>query len=94
VGKATRKSAPASVEIGWTELPEGRWQAARAVFAEAVAAEPTPEAFEGLSWAAWWLDEPGAVFEARERAYRLYKDADEEEQGGPREPSERLAVEA
>jgi LuxR family transcriptional regulator, maltose regulon positive regulatory protein len=93
VGKATRKSAPASVEIGWTELPEGRWQAARAVFAEAVAAEPTPEALEGLSWAAWWLDEPGAVFEARERAYRLYKD-DEEKQGGPREPGERLAVEA
>jgi LuxR family transcriptional regulator, maltose regulon positive regulatory protein len=77
VGKAARKSAPASVEIGWTELQEGRWQAARAGFAEAVAAEPTPEAFEGLSWAAWWLDEPGTVFEARERAYRLYKDADD-----------------
>lgn len=93
MGKAARKSAPASVEIGWTELQEGRWQAARAVFADAVAAEPTPEAFEGLS-SAGWLDEPGAVFEARERAYRLYKDADEEEQGGPREPGERLAVEA
>ena len=58
-----------------------------------MAAEPTPEAFEGLSWAAWWLDEPGAVVEARERAYRLYKDADEE-QRGLREPGERLAVEA
>ena len=75
--KAARKSAPASLEIGWTELQEGRWQAARTLFAEAVAAEPTPEAFEGLSWAAWWLDDPAAVFEARERAYRLYKDADD-----------------
>ena len=35
----------------------------------------TPEAFEGLSWAAWWLDDAEAVFEAREHAYRLYKGA-------------------
>jgi hypothetical protein len=27
---------------------------------------------EGLSWAAWWLDDADTVFEARERAYRLY----------------------
>ena len=38
-------------------------------------AEETPEAFEGLSWAAWWLDDAEAVFAARERAYHLYKDA-------------------
>ena len=30
---------------------------------------------EGLSWAAWWLDDAEAVFDARERAYRLYRDA-------------------
>jgi hypothetical protein len=62
--------------MGWTDLQEGRWQAARAVFAEAGAGEPTPQAFEGLSSAAWWLDDPTAVFEAREHAYRLYKNAD------------------
>ena len=63
------------LEIGWARLQEGRWEAARASFREAVAAEATPEAFEGLSWAAWWLDDPDDVFEARERAYHLYRDA-------------------
>ena len=75
MGKASKKSAPVQLEAGWTELQEGRWEAARALFAEAVAAEPTAEAFEALSWSAWWLDDPGAVFDAREHAYRLYKDA-------------------
>ncbi len=37
----------------------------------------TPEAFEGLSWAAWWLDDAEAVFAARERAFRLYETAGE-----------------
>jgi DNA-binding CsgD family transcriptional regulator len=44
-----------------------------AFFEEAVAAEQAPEAFEGLSWAAWWLDDSEAVFDAREKAYGLYK---------------------
>ncbi len=30
---------------------------------------------EGLSWAAWWLDDAEAVFDARQRAYRLYEEA-------------------
>ena len=32
-----------------------------------------PEALEGLSWAAWWLDDAETVFAAREGAYRLYR---------------------
>jgi ATP/maltotriose-dependent transcriptional regulator MalT len=36
-----------------------------------------PEAYEGLSWAAWWLDDARLVFTARERAYSLYRRADE-----------------
>ena len=74
VAKASSEMVPTLLEIGWAELQEGRWEAARVLFREAVA-DPTPEAFEGLSWAAWWLDDPDDVFEARERAYRLYKDA-------------------
>jgi LuxR family transcriptional regulator, maltose regulon positive regulatory protein len=42
-------------------------------FEQAVAADGTPEAFEGLSWAAWWLDHLEMLFEARERAYHLYR---------------------
>jgi LuxR family transcriptional regulator, maltose regulon positive regulatory protein len=42
-------------------------------FEQAVASAGTPEAFEGLSWAAWWLDRPDTVFDARRRAYALYR---------------------
>ena len=55
---------------GWTELRAGRWEAARRAFA---AMPETAESLEGLSWAAWWLDDADAVFDARERAYRLYR---------------------
>jgi LuxR family transcriptional regulator, maltose regulon positive regulatory protein len=58
---------------GWAALGDGRWDAARMLFEQAVAADETPEGFEGLSWAAWWLDDAQAVFAAREQAYRLYQ---------------------
>ena len=63
------------VRVGWTELRHGRWQAARTLFEDAVASDPTPEAFEGLSWAAWWLDDAEATFAARERSYQLHRQA-------------------
>ena len=51
---------------GWRELRAARWGAARALFRHAVAVEETPEACEGLSWAAWWLDDAdGRVRSAR-----------------------------
>ena len=56
--------------MGWNELRAGRWEAARAAFA---GAEETAATLEGLSWAAWWLDDADAVFDARERAYRRYR---------------------
>jgi LuxR family transcriptional regulator, maltose regulon positive regulatory protein len=59
---------------GWGELQEGRWDAARELFQTALAVDATAEAFEGLSWAAWWRDDGDAVFAARERAFRLYRD--------------------
>ena len=61
------------VEAGWADLRAGRWDAARAAFAAALAERETAEGCEGLSWAAWWLDDAPGVFEARERAYRLYR---------------------
>lgn len=75
MAKASSKTPPSPLEIGWAELQEGRWEAARALFKEAMTTEVTPEALEGLSWAAWWLDDSAEVFEAREHAYRLYNDA-------------------
>ena len=60
---------------GSTELRVGRWSAARAAFERELATERTPEALEGLSWAAWWLDDKDAVFAAREAAFDLYRRA-------------------
>lgn len=59
--------------VGWEELRRGRWDAARAIFEKATEGDASAEAFEGLSWAAWWRDDAGAVFVARERAYTLYR---------------------
>ncbi len=61
------------LSAGWARLTRGQWDAARTSFADALAREETPEGLEGLSWAAWWLDDAEAVFWARERAYRLYR---------------------
>ena len=72
---ASKQSAPSPLDLGWTELDAGRWSEARALFDEALQAAETPAAFEGLSWAAWWLDDAATVFHARARAHRLYEDA-------------------
>jgi ATP/maltotriose-dependent transcriptional regulator MalT len=58
---------------GWAELADGRWEDARASFAAALDEAETAESWEGLSWAAWWLDDEPTVFDAREHAYRLYR---------------------
>jgi ATP/maltotriose-dependent transcriptional regulator MalT len=73
-------------DAGWAELASGRWAAARARFDRALAANETAEAQEGLSWAAWWLDDADVVFTARDRAYRLYK------QRGDRTAAARMAT--
>jgi DNA-binding NarL/FixJ family response regulator len=57
---------------GWAELAEGRWASAKDAFMTALELEETAEALEGLSWAVWWLDDADTVFDARERAFRLY----------------------
>jgi LuxR family transcriptional regulator, maltose regulon positive regulatory protein len=66
-----RSAAP--IETGRQALAQGAWEEARASFNTALQEEETPEALEGLSWSAWWLDDAGAVFDARERACRLYR---------------------
>jgi LuxR family maltose regulon positive regulatory protein len=58
---------------GEVALAAGDWRKARALFEEALEVEEGPEALEGLSWAAWWLDDADAVFAARERSYHLYR---------------------
>ena len=75
MAKESNEPSPTRLDSGWRELQKGRWPEARARFEQAAGAEESPEAFEGLSWAAWWLDDVETVFAARERAYHLYKEA-------------------
>lgn len=62
------------LSVGWAELAAGEWDAARSSFVCALDVQQSPRALEGLSWAAWWLDDGAMVFDARQRAYRLYRD--------------------
>jgi LuxR family transcriptional regulator, maltose regulon positive regulatory protein len=77
VTEMPQATAAGPLAAGWNALRESRWRAAREHFAAALAAEESAEAFEGLSWAAWWLDDGDAVFAARERAYRLFMERDD-----------------
>ena len=63
-------------------LERGSWDEARIRFAEALIAEETPEALEGLGAAAWWLEDPQVVFASRERAYRLYRERGDRRSAG------------
>jgi LuxR family transcriptional regulator, maltose regulon positive regulatory protein len=66
--------ASGASELGWARLRQGDWGGARAAFEETLGAGETGQALEGLSWAAWWLDDAATVFDARERAYRSYRE--------------------
>jgi DNA-binding CsgD family transcriptional regulator len=62
------------IESGWDALRVGEWVRAKECFEHALSAGPSAEAFEGLGWAAYCLDEDPLTFDARERAYRLYRE--------------------
>jgi LuxR family transcriptional regulator, maltose regulon positive regulatory protein len=65
------------LDAGWQALAEGAWEDARVHFVAALGQEETAAALEGLGWAAWWLNDVPVTFDARERAYRRYReDAD------------------
>ncbi len=71
-----------SVESGWAALAQGDWVGARARFEHALASDETPEALEGLGWAAYCLDDGPLTLDARERAYRLYRAARDDAAAG------------
>ena len=59
---------------GKAALTRGNWQAAREAFEQASGLAPTPEALEALGMACWWQDDQQPVIDAREAAYRLYRE--------------------
>ncbi|MEO8682649.1 MAG: helix-turn-helix transcriptional regulator, partial [Vicinamibacterales bacterium] len=65
---------PQDSGAGRAALERGDWQAARVAFETSLTTAADPEALEGLGLAAWWLDLADVVFDARERAYRLYRE--------------------
>lgn len=71
---------------GWAALQRGAWEDARAAFASALKWAETAEALEGLGWSSWWLNDVPATFDARERAYRLYRER------GNDQPAGRMAI--
>jgi DNA-binding NarL/FixJ family response regulator len=62
-----------ALAAGWEALAATDWERARASFETAMAMEPSAGALEGLSLAAWWLDDAETMFATRERAYGLYR---------------------
>ena len=57
---------------GRRALEGARWDAARAAFAAALAADPTPDAHDGLGQALWFLGSAEDGIAARERAFEGY----------------------
>lgn len=60
-----------AVAAGWEALSRGSWDDALALLR---GVEDDPEALEALGVAYWWLDNADATIDARERAYRLYRE--------------------
>jgi LuxR family maltose regulon positive regulatory protein len=68
----TRADEPdTAIEGGRLALAQGAWAEARARFADALAHEETPEAFEGAGLAARYELDGRAAIDAHERGYRL-----------------------
>jgi ATP/maltotriose-dependent transcriptional regulator MalT len=63
-----------AVAAGWEALARGAWSEALGLLEDA---DGDPEALEGVGLACWWLDDADATIEARERAYRLYRERDD-----------------
>ena len=59
------------IQDGNAALACGAWAEARAIFERELEAGETVDALEGLSWAAWWVEDVATCIDARERAYRL-----------------------
>src|SRR5215469_3169580 len=73
VSHNTPRQSLAALRAGQEALDQGAWKRACTCFQEALGQEETPEAFEGLGMASWWLDDATTMFDVRLRAYRLYR---------------------
>jgi DNA-binding CsgD family transcriptional regulator len=75
VDSASSPAAEDWVVAGQSALSEGAWDRARVSFETALSHETSPEGFDGLARALWWLDRPAEAIDARVRAYALFRRA-------------------
>ena len=61
---------------GRTALSVGEWEKARDYLQEALSENISPEIYEELGWACWWLNDASGVFENRTIAFNLYIEKD------------------
>lgn len=73
-GRPVGRDSTSAIDAGVDALARGAWEDARRAFEQALAIQEDARALEGLGLAAWWLDGGATVFDARERAYRLYRE--------------------
>ncbi|HEX7019300.1 MAG TPA: LuxR C-terminal-related transcriptional regulator [Gemmatimonadaceae bacterium] len=73
----TAASASDSLSSARAALVRGAWDEARVQLLASIAERETPEALEDLGLAAWWLDDAALTFDARERAYALYRERED-----------------
>lgn len=57
---------------GRQALEAGEWEKARQILEKAKLKAVSPEVFEELAWACWWLNDAKCVFEYRLKAYNLF----------------------
>ena len=62
------------LQEGRKALSEGKWKEAKTIFERAVEREISPELFEELARACWWLNEIQEVLNFRTKAYQLFLD--------------------
>jgi len=53
-------------------LSSGEWEKAREILEKALIEKESPEIYEELAWACWWLNDASGVFEIRTKAFNLY----------------------
>src|SRR5262245_55482367 len=66
---------PEAVARGQEALLEGSWGDAKHAFEQALRAGESPAALDGYAQATRWLGEASASLDARERAFRAYREA-------------------
>jgi ATP/maltotriose-dependent transcriptional regulator MalT len=62
---------------GRTALSVGEWEKARDYLQSALGEDQSPEIYEELGWACWWINDASGVFDNRTKAFNLYQEKDD-----------------